>query len=39
MKFSALAQVYADSIKRGDRTIEQVPAQLKDDVSNLITQK
>lgn len=39
MTFSALAQIYADAIKRGDRTAEQVPTQLKDDVSNLLNQK
>ena len=39
MGFSYLARIYADAVKRGERTIDKVPAQIKSDVEKLVNQK
>ena len=39
MNFSFLAKIYAAAVQRGDRTLDQVPAQVHDEVANLINQK
>ncbi|MGJ3848156.1 CD1375 family protein [Levilactobacillus brevis] len=36
MEFSALAQIYAQAIMDGTRSIEEVPAYLQDDVKNVL---
>jgi len=37
MDFSALAQIYANAVNSGARTIDSVPDKLRDDVSKLVT--
>lgn len=37
MALNALAQLYANAIIAGDRTLESVPQQVHDEVSKLIT--
>lgn len=39
MNFTFLAKVYAAAVQRGDRTIDKVPEQVRDEVSQLLTQK
>lgn len=36
MVFSALAQLYANAIAAGNRTIESVPEQVRSEISKLI---
>lgn len=36
MKFEALIEVYANAIRNGDRTIDEVPKILKDKVEEKI---
>ncbi|WP_263853592.1 CD1375 family protein [Levilactobacillus lindianensis] len=39
MNFSFLAKVYVAAVQRGDRTLNQVPVQVYDEVSKLLDQK
>lgn len=37
MNFSALAQIYANAVNSGVRTLDSVPTQVRDEVSKLVT--
>ncbi|WP_179394992.1 CD1375 family protein [Lacticaseibacillus absianus] len=39
MKFEALAKVYAMAIKAGDRTIDEVPAFLREQVTQTLKEE
>lgn len=36
LKLPALAKLYADAVKSGDRTIDQVPAKIRAEVQKLL---